>query len=99
MIVKCGQCGKANRIPPLESGKAAVCGNCKAPLQARPGPVTLTDSSFASAIASGASVVDFWAGWCGPCHMMAPVIDQLAAERTDVRFAKVNVDDNPRTAS
>ena len=44
-------------------------------------------------------VVDFWAGWCGPCHMLAPVIAQLAAERSDVRFGKVNVDENPRTAS
>lgn len=44
-------------------------------------------------------VVDFWAGWCGPCHMIAPVIATLAAERTDVRFGKLNVDDSPRTAS
>jgi thioredoxin 1 len=50
-------------------------------------------------IAGGAWVVDFWAAWCGPCRMIAPVIEQLAAERSDVRFGKLNVDDHPRLAA
>lgn len=45
-------------------------------------------------------LVDAWAPWCGPCHMIAPVIDQLATELAGrVRVVKLNVDDNPRTAS
>lgn len=44
-------------------------------------------------------VVDFWADWCGPCKMIAPKIEAMAKEFTDVIFAKVNVDDNDDTAT
>ena len=73
-----------------------MCGKCGTALG---GVVTLTDANFRDAIASGSFVVDFWAAWCGPCRMVSPIIDALASERTDVRFGKLNVDDNPRTAA
>ena len=99
-VVRCPACGQANRVPAIDSGKKAVCGKCKTPL---PGddahPVTVTDSNFSDAIAKGSSVVDFWAPWCGPCRMIGPIIEQLAAERRDIRFAKLNVDENPRTSA
>jgi thioredoxin len=99
-IVRCPSCGQANRVPAIDSGKTAVCGKCKTPLLQGDGhPVTLSDSNFQEAIAKGASVVDFWAVWCGPCRMIAPIVEQLAAERRDIRFAKLNVDENPRTAT
>lgn len=44
-------------------------------------------------------LVDFWAAWCGPCQMLAPTIDELAAELTEVKVCKVNVDENPELAS
>lgn len=102
MDVRCPNCGQVNRVPPLSQGKTARCGKCREPLTAANGgghPVKLTDASFAQEIRGGATVVDFWAPWCGPCRMIGPVIDELASQRSDVRFGKLNVDENPRTAA
>ena len=99
-IVRCPSCGQANRVPDLGTGKRAVCGKCGTALAGGGGaPVELTDANFRAEIAKGAFVVDFWAAWCGPCRMIAPVIEELARERSDVRFGKLNVDQNPRTAA
>lgn len=46
----------------------------------------------------GLAVIDLWASWCGPCRMLAPVLDELEGEYPDVKFCKINVDDEPELA-
>jgi len=64
-------------------------------------PVVLTDQTFEQTIEkTPIVVVDFWAAWCGPCRMVAPIIDQLAKEYEGrVTFGKLNVDENPMVAN
>jgi thioredoxin len=101
MEVRCPNCGQLNRVPALEGGKTAVCGKCKSLLLpgGGNGVAILSDADFDRSIAKGKWVVDFWAAWCGPCRMIAPVIEELADERGDVRFGKLNVDDFPTIAA
>ena len=62
--------------------------------------IHVTDSSFEEdVLKSGAPVmVDYWAEWCGPCKMIAPILDEIADEYTDnLKVAKINIDENPQT--
>ena len=62
-------------------------------------PIELTEANFQEKVSKGVAVVDFWASWCGPCKMMAPIPDEVAGEYDDVLFGKVNVDEQPALAN
>jgi thioredoxin 2 len=100
-LVTCPACGTRNRLPSVQSGQKAVCGKCKAAL-AESGPVEVTDTTFQVEVERSAMPVllDLWADWCGPCHMLAPTIDQISSEMAGrVKVAKLNIDENPGTAN
>ena len=106
-VVVCSKCGAKNRIDESKlANSEAKCGRCGEKLQAvrhDSKPAVITDQTFEREVlqARGQPVlVDCWAPWCGPCRMIGPIMDQLAAEsQGQYRIAKLNVDENPQTAS
>lgn len=102
-IVRCQNCGANNRVVLNQSSeRSPICGRCKTSLVAEASPIIVTDANYAAEIENSPLPVllDLWAPWCGPCRMLAPVIDQIASEIAGrARVGKLNVDENPQTAA
>jgi thioredoxin 2 len=104
ILIPCPQCGATNRVPreKLRAGTSSACGKCKASLPTAAKPIVLTDQHFATIVNPSPVpvLIDAWAPWCGPCRVIAPLIEQLARDFAgDVLVAKLNVDENPQTAA
>lgn len=105
----CGRCG--TRLPSgvesyASSDAASSGGSARSSSQREDEskPKTVTDATFARDVIAASNtrpvLLDCWAPWCGPCRMVAPTLDALAAESAGLyRIAKLNVDENPRTSS
>jgi thioredoxin len=113
-IQVCEKCGSKNRVNERAAaeGKQPLCGKCGAQLKSDGGgaaydtgrPKIVTDQTFAREVVEASArmpvLLDCWAPWCGPCRMVAPVLDQLASESQGrYLIAKLNVDENPRTSA
>ncbi len=101
-IIRCAKCGANNRVNlDKQSSGLPVCGRCKTPLTTKIHPIIFTDQNFAAEAENSPLpvLIDFWAAWCGPCRIIAPVIEQLAKEIGEkVRVGKLDVDKNQMTA-
>ena len=100
VTVRCTSCGRLNRVDMARAADRPNCGECARPILLDR-PVSLNDADFERVIADAQVpvLVDFYADWCGPCKMVAPIMDELARSRVgSLLVAKLDTDRNQQTA-
>ena len=102
IVFACPHCSALNRLPKKDSYKKAVCGSCKGDLLDNK-PIKISSIEEFNKIKQNVNVpiiIDFWAVWCGPCQMFAPVFEQTAKKYPlKIQFLKVNTEELPQIAA
>lgn len=101
-IFRCDRCGAMNRVADGRVGDHPICGGCKAKLDASGAPQEVSGEAFDRAIRTAPVpvLVDFWAGWCGPCRMAAPAVAELSHRHAGrLLVLKLNVDEDQPSAA
>jgi thioredoxin 2 len=97
IIVPCGKCGTKNRLAYGRLGDAVQCGNCKESITAPNEPIEMKSTADFDRLIAQSSLpvlVDYWAPWCGPCRMVAPELQKVAARQSGhALVVKVNTDE------
>ncbi len=103
IVVSCPQCGQQNRLRLESLDKSIRCGKCQTMLEAPGVPVEIPSSQIFSALVHRSALpvlVDFWAEWCGPCRMVAPEVEKVAASRRGrLLVAKLDTEAVPDVAT
>jgi thioredoxin 2 len=105
VLIRCRDCHTRNRIPVTRLQDGPRCGRCKHPFPPIPvttRPVMVTDANFHGEVIESflPVMLDCWAAWCAPCGAMSPILEDIARSYVGrLKVAKLNVDQNPATAS
>jgi len=102
MIIKCDKCGQKNRVPAERAVDRGTCGKCGESLEVTAKPRAVDAEQFADVIANSPIpvLVDFWSPTCGPCLMVAPELEKLAAQSVGkLLVVKLNTQSHPRVAA